>query len=58
VTRILGVDKLLAAKRLLASPSPDLLRILGREDDENSHSDLIVAVDAEACADRRAAHAA
>jgi hypothetical protein len=41
VTRILGVDKLLAAKRLLASPSPDLLRILGREDDENSHSDLI-----------------
>jgi hypothetical protein len=41
VTRILGADKLLAAKRLLASPSPDVLRILGREDDENSHSDLI-----------------
>jgi hypothetical protein len=41
VTKILGADKLLAAKRLLASPSPDLLRILGREDHENSHSDLI-----------------
>lgn len=41
VTRILGADKLRAAKRLLSSPSPDLLRILGREDEENSHSDLI-----------------
>ena len=41
VTRILGTDKLRAARRLLSSPSPDLLRILGREDDENSHSDLI-----------------
>jgi hypothetical protein len=41
VARILGANKLRAAKRLLASPSPDLLRILGREDDENSHSDVI-----------------
>jgi len=41
VTRILGVAKLRELTRLLASPTPDLLRILGREDHENSHSDLI-----------------
>jgi len=41
VNRILGPQRLLVAARLLASPSPDLLRILGREHDENSHSDLI-----------------
>lgn len=41
VTRSLGKAKLRALYRLLASPTPDVLRILGREDDENSHSDLI-----------------
>jgi hypothetical protein len=41
VTRILGEEKLVVLHRLLGSPTPDLLRILGREDDENSHSDLI-----------------
>lgn len=41
VTRRLGVPKLLLVQRLLASASPDILKILGREDDENSHSDLI-----------------
>jgi hypothetical protein len=40
VLRVFGDDKLLALHKLLGSPSPDLLRILGREDDENSHSDL------------------
>jgi hypothetical protein len=41
VSRSFGKDKMLAMYRLLSSPAPDLLRILGREDDENSHSDLI-----------------
>lgn len=41
VARILGETKLSVVRRLLSSPSPDVLRILGREDDENSHSDLI-----------------
>ena len=41
VARILGEAKLATLARLLAAPTPDLLRILGREDDENSHSDLI-----------------
>lgn len=41
VRRVLGVDKVLIVARLLASPAPDLLRILGKEDDENAHSDLI-----------------
>lgn len=41
VARLLGHDKLRELTRLLASPTPDLLRILGREDHENSHSDLI-----------------
>jgi len=41
VARILGQEKLALVTRLLASPTPDLLRILGREDHENSHSDLI-----------------
>jgi hypothetical protein len=41
VRRVLGVDKVPIVARLLASPAPDLLRILGKEDDENAHSDLI-----------------
>lgn len=41
VRRILGPHQLPVVARLLASPAPDLLHILGREDDENSHSDLI-----------------
>ncbi|MDB4963453.1 MAG: hypothetical protein JWP01_3452 [Myxococcales bacterium] len=41
VARVLGQDKLELITRLLASPTPDVLRILGREDHENSHSDLI-----------------
>jgi hypothetical protein len=41
VLTVLGQDKIDVANRLLSSPTPDLLRILGREDDENSHSDLI-----------------
>jgi hypothetical protein len=41
VARILGETKLGVVRRLLTSHSPDVLRILGREDDENSHSDLI-----------------
>jgi len=41
VRRVLGVDRLPIVARLLASPAPDLLRILGKEDDENAHSDLI-----------------
>lgn len=39
--RILGAEKIRLVVRLLESPAPDVLRILGREDDENSHSDLI-----------------
>ena len=41
VGAILGPAKTAVVQRLLASPTPDVLRILGREDDENSHSDLI-----------------
>ena len=41
VARILGTPKLSLVQRLVSSPSPDVLRILGREHDENSHSDLI-----------------
>ncbi len=41
ITRSLGKAKLLALYKLLESPTPDLLRILGREDHENSHSDLV-----------------
>jgi hypothetical protein len=41
VATFLGEKKIALIMRLLASPAPDLLRILGREDDENSHSDLI-----------------
>lgn len=41
VRRVLGADKVPVVARLLASPAPDLLRILGKEDDENAHSDLI-----------------
>ena len=41
VARILGGRKLAALAKLLAAATPDLLRILGREDHENSHSDLI-----------------
>ena len=41
VRRVLGVDKVPIVARLLASPAPDVLRILGKEDDENAHSDLI-----------------
>jgi hypothetical protein len=41
ITRSLGKEKLLTLSRLLTSATPDLLRILGREDEENSHSDLI-----------------
>jgi PD-(D/E)XK nuclease superfamily len=41
VRRVLGGDKVPIVARLLASPAPDLLRILGKEDDENAHSDLI-----------------
>lgn len=41
VRRVLGVDKLPIVAKLLRSPAPDVLRILGKEDDENAHSDLI-----------------
>lgn len=41
VRRILGVDKVSLVAQLLSSPAPDVLRILGKEDDENAHSDLI-----------------
>ncbi len=41
VRRILGPHQVPVVARLLASPAPDLLHLLGREDDENSHSDLI-----------------
>jgi hypothetical protein len=41
VAGALGERKLALVVKLLASPAPDLLRILGRDDDENSHSDLI-----------------
>lgn len=41
VRHVLGIDKVQVVARLLASPAPDLLHILGKEDDENAHSDLI-----------------
>jgi hypothetical protein len=41
ITRSLDKAKLITLYRLLGSPAPDVLRMLGREDDENSHSDLI-----------------
>lgn len=41
VHRILGVERVPIVARLLSSPAPDVMRILGREDDENAHSDLI-----------------
>lgn len=41
VGAVLGPAKVAVVARLLSSPTPDLLRILGREDHENSHSDLI-----------------
>ena len=41
VAGILGPTKIKTVGRLLTSPAPDVLRILGREHDENSHSDLI-----------------
>jgi hypothetical protein len=41
VADFLGEKKIRLLVRLLSSPTPDVLRILGREDDENSHSDLI-----------------
>jgi hypothetical protein len=41
LSAILGAARIRAIARLLASPTPDVLRILGREDHENSHSDLI-----------------
>ena len=41
VRTVLGVDRAPIVSRLLSSPAPDVLRILGKEDDENAHSDLI-----------------
>lgn len=41
VRHVLGSDTVQLVARLLASSAPDLLRILGKEDDENAHSDLI-----------------
>lgn len=41
VRDVLGVANVPLVARLLSSPAPDLLRILGKEDDENAHSDLI-----------------
>lgn len=41
VAATLGPAKIRAVGKLLSSPAPDVLRILGREHDENSHSDLI-----------------
>ena len=41
VAGVLGPTKIGLIRRLLGSPAPDVLRILGREDHENSHSDLI-----------------
>lgn len=37
----LGRPRINAIERFLSSEAPDVLRILGREDDENAHSDLI-----------------
>jgi len=41
VSDILGPARIAVVAQLLASPAPDILRILGREDHENSHSDLV-----------------
>jgi PD-(D/E)XK nuclease superfamily len=41
VRQVIGLQKVQLVARLLASPAPDVLRILGKEDDENAHSDLI-----------------
>jgi hypothetical protein len=41
VQRVLGLERVPIVARLLSSPAPDVMRILGREDDENAHSDLI-----------------
>jgi hypothetical protein len=41
VRAVLGAETAGTVARLLASSAPDLLRILGKEDDENAHSDLI-----------------
>jgi hypothetical protein len=41
VQTILGLAQIPIVARLLTSPAQDVLRILGKEDDENAHSDLI-----------------
>jgi hypothetical protein len=41
VAHVMGPARIAVAARLLSSPAPDILRILGREDHENSHSDLV-----------------
>jgi hypothetical protein len=41
VRAVLGEETAATVARLLASSAPNLLRILGKEDDENAHSDLI-----------------
>ncbi len=41
VVRVLGREKIELLFRLLSSPTPDMLSILGRSTDENAHSNLI-----------------
>lgn len=41
IRQVLGVGNVGLVDRLLRSPAPDVLRILGKEGDENAHSDLI-----------------
>jgi hypothetical protein len=57
ITRSFGKEKMIALGKLVSSPTPDLLRILGRENDENSHSDLIAWLLSPARAPTIAAHA-
>lgn len=41
VQTVLGTAKIARIVQLLTSPVPDLLRMLGRQDTENAHSDMI-----------------
>ncbi|MBL0214661.1 MAG: PD-(D/E)XK nuclease family protein [Myxococcales bacterium] len=55
VRRVLGVDKVPLVNRLLSSPAPDVLRILGKEDDENAHrSDRVASQPVEGSGHRTA----
>jgi hypothetical protein len=41
IQEVLGAGKISVVAKLLNSPAPDVLHILGKADDENAHSDLI-----------------